>query len=275
MEQAVEADVDVSADQTSSCNRAVSMKMYWRPSKALRAAPFVSGGHKLPSNGTEVTVSLGIRIQPRDDAFRRLLYARIKQFVLQESNLEPIGSLDHRLRGYDLAIEFDTLMELRADWPTTFMKRLLIFLIGESEALRRALEELCPPMILTIGDWEPQAMSQIPLTETQVSYPPRIFAILGVSPGSAKKDIDIAKTKMYQKFPPKQYPKIAWYIDDTINKSNQLTKLGNLKSHYLKLLAFAKAQQNLTDELRSEIMATYSAKIRGLESRIKETNCPN
>jgi len=129
-------------------------------------------------------------------------------------------------------------------------------------------------MILTIGDWERQAIQEIPLTETHVSYPLRLFEVLELSPGSPTKAIDITKTKLYVKYPPEQYPKIAWYVDDTINKSNQLAKLGNLKAHYIKLITLAKTRQHVTDELRSTIIATYSNRIRDLEERIDQIKMP-
>lgn len=97
IEQGAEADLEMSSGLTGS-SRAVSMKMYWRPCKAVRSNPFSTVGRRVSWNSTEVTVSLGVLIYPKDEAFRRSLYLRIKQFALQESSMEPIGSLDHRLR---------------------------------------------------------------------------------------------------------------------------------------------------------------------------------
>lgn len=75
---------------------------------------------------------------------------------MNDYKTDPIGSLEPKLRAYQLAIEFETLLESRADWSVDFLRKCVIAIAGgtDGDALRRSLEELCPRLILTFEQWD-------------------------------------------------------------------------------------------------------------------------
>jgi len=75
IEQGAEADLEMSSGLTGS-NRAVSMKMYLMPCKAVRSNPFATARRRGVLELKEVIVSLGVLIYSKDEAFRRSLYVR-------------------------------------------------------------------------------------------------------------------------------------------------------------------------------------------------------
>lgn len=154
-EQGAEATVEAQLGDVRSASLSwiISFMTYWRPTEARRLLLHL---REVPSGSTVATAYLGIRIEPRGEKLRQLVYRRIKQLVMNDYKTDPIGSLEPKLRAYQLAIEFETLLESRADWSVDFLRKCVIAIAGgtDGDALRRSLEELCPRLILTFEQWD-------------------------------------------------------------------------------------------------------------------------
>jgi hypothetical protein len=165
-------------------------------------------------------------------------------------------------------------MEGGIDWPANYMKRFLAHFAAEIESFEKNLDCLCPAMILTIDDWERRIFNSTKIAESKSTYPQELFTLLGIPPDSDKRHIDLARARFYVKYPPQKNPGFALYIDDTISKTNLIDRLRALKERYSILIATAKSQQNITEQLRSEIIRRYAAKIRDVETQISTTRLP-